>query len=382
MSITRRKYLQASGALASLAALGQAGSVLAQDLPKTMVWSTYDVGSTGYVEASAIADAFGKKYGTRVRLQPSGSAIGRLQPIVRKRVPYGWLANEVFFATEGLYEFCTPEWGPQDLRVLGGRPSALGMAVTKSSGIQTASDLKGKRLAIARANSSVNIKTEPILAFGGLTWDDLELIDVPSYGASLKALVEGRADAAAAAPTAATMYELDASPHGIHWIPMSPDDDAGWERARQAVPFIEPINESVGAGLSEENPVWMIGYRYPMITVPTDSSADDAYAMIKAVAESFDLYKDTAPIMPRWDIKRSGTPPMDAAFHDGAIRYLKEIGQWTDEAQAWQDGMLKRHDALKQAWAGFIGSGAAKAASEDQLRELWMAERQKVLNAL
>lgn len=383
MAITRRQYLQAGGSIAALGLLGRAAPVWAQaKLPENMVWSTYDVGSTGYVEASAIADAFGKKFGTRVRLQPSGSAIGRIQPVLRKRVPFGWLANEVFFASEGLYEFCTPEWGPQDLRTLAGRPSALGIAVTKTSGIKTAADLKGKRFAIARANSSVNVKSEPILAFGGLTWNDVELIDVPSYGASMKALVEGRADACGAAPTAATLYELEASPNGINWVPMPPEDKEGWARAQRLLPIIEPINESVGAGLSEQHPVWMIGYRYPMITVPTDSSADLNYAMLKALVESFDLYKDAAPIMPRWDIKRSGTPPMDAPFHDGAIRFLKEIGQWDEKAQSWQDAMLKRHAALKTAWKPFIGSAAAKGADADKLRELWMAERQKVVDAL
>lgn len=383
MSITRRQTLQAGASLAALAGLGHSGMALAQSgLPSTMVWSTYDVGSTGYVEASAIADAFGKKYGTRVRLQPSGSAIGRIQPVLRKRVPFGWLANEVFFASEGLYEFCTPEWGPQDLRVLAGRPSALGIAVTKTSGIKTAADLKGKRFAIARANTSVNVKSEPILAFGGLTWDDVELIDVPSYGASMKALVEGRADACGVAPTAATLYELEASPQGIGWIPMPPEDKEGWARAQRLLPIIEPIHESVGAGLSAEHPVWMIGYRYPMITVPTDSSADLNYAMLKAVAESFDLYKDAAPIMPRWDIKKSGTPPMDAPFHDGAIRYLKEIGLWNDQAQAWQDGMLKRHAALKAAWKAMMATPQAKGADGDGLRALWDGERAKALAAL
>lgn len=385
MGMTRRQYIQAAGGMAALATLGQAGMAVAaadSGLPGTMVWSTYDVGSTGYVEASAIADAFGRKFGTRVRLQPSGSAIGRIQPILRKRLPYGWLANEVFFASEGLYEFCSPDWGPQELRTLAGRPAAFGMAVTKASGIKEAKDLKGKRLAIARANSSVNIKTEPILAFGGLTLDDVELIDVPSYGASLKALVEGRADAAGTAPTAATLYELESSPHGIHWFQMSPEDKEGWERVTRTIPFAEPYQETVGAGLSDDNPVWMIGYRYPMITVAADSSADDAYAMLRALDESFDLFKDAAPIMPRWSIKSAGTPPMDTALHDGAIRYLKEIGQWDDEAQAWQDNMLRRQGALREAWKPFMATPQAQSADTDELRALWEAERQKVIDSL
>lgn len=386
MAMTRRKYLQATGGLAALTAAGLSVPAWAQSdgpgIPKTMVWSTYDVGSTGYVEASAIADALGKQYGARVRLQPSGSSIGRLQPVQRGRVPLGWLANEVFFACEGLYEFCTPEWGPQDLRVLAGRPASLGMAVTKKSGIKSAADLKGKRLAYAKANTSVNVKMEPILAFGGLTLDDMELVEVPSYGASMKALVEGRADACGVAPTAATMYELEASPNGISWVPMPPDNEEGWARAEELLPIISPYEESIGAGLSKENPVWMIGYHYPMLTVRTDFDADQAYAMLKAVVDTFDLYKDAAPIMPNWDIELASTPPMDAPFHEGAIRYLQDNGHWNDEKQAWQDGMVKRHQALKAAWDEFIATPDAKSASEDELRGLWDEQRQKVVASL
>ena len=35
-------------------------------LPKTMIWTCYDVGSSGYVQASAIADAFLKILGQRL----------------------------------------------------------------------------------------------------------------------------------------------------------------------------------------------------------------------------------------------------------------------------------------------------------------------------
>jgi hypothetical protein len=152
---------------------------------------------TGYVEASAIADALGKKYGTRVRLQPSGTSIGRILTLKQKRVAYAWLANELFFAAEGLYEFGQPDWGPQDLRVMLGRVNGFSVVVTKTSGIQSVADLKGKRFAFVPANSSVNIKLDGIFAFAGLTWKDVQVVPFASYAASLKALVEGKADAAA-----------------------------------------------------------------------------------------------------------------------------------------------------------------------------------------
>src|SRR5690606_9421040 len=182
----------------------------------TMIWSVYDVGASGYVEASAVADALGKVYGTRVRLQPSGTSIGRIQPLKERRVSYGWLATEVFFAAEGLYEYASPTWGPQDLRCLLGRVNALSVVTTKTSGIKTLQDMKGKRYAYAKANTSVNAKVEPILEAAGLSYKDFQIVEFPSYGASLKALVEGKADCAGAAPATVTLRELEASPYGIN----------------------------------------------------------------------------------------------------------------------------------------------------------------------
>lgn len=390
MRITRRTYLKGTAGLAAAGMLGAPAIIRAAsaqtalpNLASTMIWSTYDVGSTGYVEASAIADAFGKKFGSRVRLQPSGSAIGRVKPLTDGRVSHAWLANELFFSVEGLHEYCAPDWGPQNLRTLLGRTNAFSVVATKVSGVKEPKDLKGKRFAIARANSSVNIKVEPILAFAGLTWDDVELVEFPSYGATMKGLIEGKADCAGVAPAAATLRELEASPNGIGWVALDPSNKEGWARAQKAVPFVEPFQETIGAGLSKDNPVWMMGYRYPMITVSADSSVDEVYAMTKAVAETFDSYKDASPVMARWEAAKAGTPPMDAAFHDGAIKYLKETGIWKPEHQTWQDASLSRHAKLQAAWADMMAKdAAAKSADPEALQKIWYPIRSDILKSL
>jgi TRAP transporter TAXI family solute receptor len=390
MRITRRTYLQGTAGLAAAGMIGAPAIIRAAsaqtalpNLASTMIWSTYDVGSTGYVEASAVADAFGKKFGTRVRLQPSGSAIGRVKPLTDGRVSHAWLANELFFAVEGLHEYCAADWGPQSLRTLMGRTNAFSIVATKVSGIKEPKDLKGKRFAIARANSSVNIKVEPILAFAGLTWDDVELVEFPSYGATMKGLIEGKADCAGVAPAAATLRELEASPNGIGWVALDPSNKEGWARAQKAVPFVEPFQESIGAGLSKDNPVWMMGYRYPMITVSADASVDEVYAMTKAVAETFGLYKDASPVMARWEAAKAGTPPMDAAFHDGAIKYLQEAGIWKPEHQTWQDASLNRHAKIQAAWTEMMAKdAAAKSADPEALQKIWYPIRTEVLKSL
>jgi len=352
------------------------------DLPSTMVWAVYDLGSTGYVEASAIADAMGRAFGTRVRLQPSGTSIGRVLPLKQKRASHAWLANELYFAAEGLYEYAAPDWGPQDFRVLAGRKNAFSVVATKESGITKPEDLKGKRMAWVPANSSVNIKIEPILAFAGLTLNDVQLVQFPSYAASLRALIEGRADCAGAAPAAAVLRELEASPRGISWVQLDPGNTEGWARAQRAVPFVEPFAETVGAGMSEQHPVNVMGYRYPMITVNADTPEPQVYAMMKAVAETFDLYKDSNPIMPRWAMNLAGTPPMDAPFHDGAIRYLREAGIWKPESQQWQDRSLRRLQTLRAAWAEFLPGARSRNLSEEDFARAWAERRAAAIASL
>ena len=94
--------------------LGTLASTLATPslakMPTTSVWTAYDLGSSGYVEASAIADALMKTNPIKVRIVPSGTSIGRLLPLKQGSATYGYLANELYFSTEGLYDFAAPTW--------------------------------------------------------------------------------------------------------------------------------------------------------------------------------------------------------------------------------------------------------------------------------
>lgn len=344
-------------------------------LPDTMIWSTYDVGSTGYVEATAIADALIKAHGTRVRLLPSGSGVGRLLPMLQGQASNAWLANELYFATRGIFDFATPDWGPQNLRTICGRPASFGIAVTEESGIETIEDLRGRRMAYAAANPSVSIKVDTMIASKGLTRDDVEVIEFPSYGDTLRALTQGQADAAGSALTSAALNELEASPRGIRWLSFDPNDAALWENMNEIAPLFSPFRETIGVGVTGKDPVDIVAYKYPMITVKHDANADETYAFLKAVHESFDAFKDAAPIMERWHIDLISSVPLDAPLHEGAVRYLQEIDKWSDEQQAWNDGAIAEIDALREAWPGFLEANSG--LSEDEFATAWDEARAK-----
>ncbi len=336
-----------------VSAMAMAGAAVADEapkLPKSNVWTAYDLGSSGYTEAAGIANAFQKSFGARVRIIPSGTSIGRLLPLTTGKASYGFLANEAYFASEGTYDFAVPEWGPQDLRIITGRIATVGLAVAGDIGVKSIADLKGKRLGYVKGNPSVNVKNDAYLAFAGLTRDDIQVVWFGSYGAMKTAVIAGQLDAFGSVTTSANMREIESSPRGLMWPPFPPENKEGWKNVTDVVSFAEPAQETKGASLSAENPVWLVGYRYPMITTYARTSEDDAYQMIKALEMSFNDYKSTTASSDNWEVKRAGRPPYDAPSHEGAVRYMKEKGYWRAEDQAWQDKRLARLNAVIAGW--------------------------------
>ena len=134
---------------AAMAVSTVAGAYAADpDIPKSMVWSAYDLGSSGHGEATGIAIALRKNYGTRVRIVPSGTSIGRMLPMTTGKVRYGFLGNEAFFSAEGSYDFAAEQWGPQNVRIVLGRVASVALATAADANIKTIADMKGPRWAM------------------------------------------------------------------------------------------------------------------------------------------------------------------------------------------------------------------------------------------
>ncbi|MCA0964869.1 TAXI family TRAP transporter solute-binding subunit [Salipiger bermudensis] len=359
-------------ALPALAIAGVgATAALAQDdvdLPRSMIWSAYDVGSGGYTEASAIANAVQGNFDTRIRVLPSGTSIGRLLPLREGRAQFGFLSNELFFANEGTEEFAALDWGPQEVRVILGRPASVGIIAAADVGAQGVEDLRGKRVGFVRGNPALNIKTDAYLAFGGLTRDDVEQVWFGSYGALKDAIISNQLDAMGMVPTSSFAREIEASARGLTWLSFDPENTEGWDNATSVISFAEPYQQTTGAGISEENPVWLLGYRYPMLATYSETDEEAVYNLVKAIDQSFDGFKDATAEASNWAVSGAIMPPADAAFHEGAVRYAKEMGYWTDEAQAWQDERLAREDAVEAAWDE---ARAAYDGSDDDWPAFW-----------
>jgi TRAP-type uncharacterized transport system substrate-binding protein len=204
----------------------------------------------------------------------------------------------------------------------------------------------------------------------GLKEGDYELLRFPSYADSLRALLTGKADAAGANPSSTYLYELENSPDGIFWVPLPPDDKKFWGAIDKLAPIFEPIRENIGAGLSKDKPADMLGNRFPAVTVYAEANADEVYNFTKALDETYDIFSQVNDRIKLFKLEIAGKPPIDAPFHDGAIRYLKEKGIWTAEHQVWNDARIVRMNNLQAAWKRAVAEG--KSLDDAAFEKLWV----------
>jgi len=96
--------------VATAAALALAGAAHAQQkLPRTLVWTAYDVGSGGYNSAASIGHVMKQKEGVTLRVIPGGNDIARQSPLAAGRAHFGALGIASFLSQEGVMDFSAPE---------------------------------------------------------------------------------------------------------------------------------------------------------------------------------------------------------------------------------------------------------------------------------
>lgn len=347
-------------------------------LGRTMAWSAYNLGTTGYNQAVAIGKVMKDHYDTNLRVVPGKNDVSRLMPLVRKRVQFSANGIATYFAQEGVHQFADPKWGPLKLRLVmmsfGDSNQALGVAA--DLGIKTYADLAGKRVSYVRGAPAINVSTEAFLACGGLTWDDVERVDFPGYAAMWTGVVNGQVDAAYANTVSGPTRKLEASPRGIFWPPAPHADQGCWDRMAKVVPFLMPHFATRGATISTEMPHEGATYPYPLLITLADQNEQLVHDLAKVVHIHYDEYQGADPGGVGWALDRqifSWAVP----FHAGAVRYFKSIDVWTDEAQANNQMLLERQNILTATWQTYVES----AKDTDDFKAGWYEARWAALRA-
>src|SRR4051812_33054403 len=346
-------------------------------LPPTMTFTPKDTGPAGFNIAVAVGKMMKDKYGTDLRVLPAGNDVARLAPLRAGRAMSSAMGSGTYFAQEGVFEFGAKEWGPQALQLVLSTVDCNGasLGVAKDSGVKEVKDLRGKRVGFVVGSPALNQNSLAILAFGGLKQGDVKTVEFSSYGAMWKGLINNDTDAAFATTITGPAKEAETSPRGLVWPPLPASDTAGWERVKKVGSFFFPQKATCGAGITPDKPIESANYPYPIFVTYAAQPADQIYAITKAMIDNYDAYKDSAPGAGGLAASRQ-TKNWVVPVHPGAVKALKEAGQWTAEQEAHNNGLLKRQEVLAAAWADYSKSGPS---DDKAFLDGWMTARAAAL---
>ena len=346
--------------------------------PKTIAWSAYPTGTGGYSQAVAIGNILQRQYGVNLRVIPGRNDVSRLATLRAGRVHFSAGGSESVYAQEGILNFASKIWGPQPIRALMSNFSdscSFTFAMASDAGVAKISDIRGKRVTWVQGAPSLNNATAALLSYANLTWDDVVAVEVGGYNASIDAVLNNRADMAGGACNSPPFLRIEASPRGLTFAQFSHADLEAVQRVRERLPWYVPHIAFEGPTIPEEG-IEVFTSAYPFLVALEKSDEAMVYSMVKIMHTHFDEYKGNAPGAGGWTLDRQKFEQAFVPFHEGAIRYYKEIGAWTDRADENNQKNLYRQSILREAWNEFLPSAPD---GYQEFEEAWIKHREQAL---
>lgn len=366
------RYLLSSMFVA--AGLACAVPAAAKDLPTTMAWTAYDVGSSGYNQAVAIGAALKNKRGVTLRVLPGKNDVSRLVPLRDGKVDFSAFGIGGYQATEAVFTFGQKDWGPQRLRMLtmSNSDACNTLMLAGDLGMASYKDLKGKRMPVVKGAPALNQNVYAYLRFAGLEWSDVRTVEFGGYGASMDGVVDGQVDGAITITSSGFATKIAAGPRGHFYAPVPHADEAGWKRMQEVAPYFFKTICSEGAGIKE--PFEAASYPYPILIAYAQQDEEMVYRMTEAMYDLFPDYRDAAPGAAGWALDRQVLKWV-LPFHPGSVRYYREKGLWTAAEEEHQSSLLQREEVLLRAWEEHVAGNPAADAFEKG----WMKARAAAL---
>jgi uncharacterized protein len=227
---------------------------------------------------------------------------------------------------------------PDTRLVMRGAPLIIGLLVKKDSPLKSVHDIKGKRVTGEYpAHQAVWFNMFGMMASGGLTWKDVNVVPVPAVNDGIDALVQGRAEVTAGALNMAKIREADASVGVRHLsLDCSPEGD---RRVRQAVPgYYTRIVKAGGAAAIVED-TCTVAYD---IYFATHKGASDQLvtAILKATWDNVEKLPPMHPGFKEWTRDRAASAEVTLPYHPAVIKFYQEKGVWKKEMDQTQQKLL------------------------------------------
>jgi len=356
--------------LAFLTSIPLALAAPAWKWPGELLIGTPAVGSGSHASTSGWGAIMEKMTGMKVRVIPEGSEGARMRRLIAGEIHLSSASmTEPCVYTEGLEGFLELPKG--DMRILWHHnDTPWGWAVRGDSELKTIYDIKkfleaGKkvRVAVNTSSSSMIIWSEKTIpAFLGILGKEelmknYVLVPLGSYPANVKSIAEGKADVAMIAAISSVTYEIEAHPKGLRWLDKPAADKKGWAEVIKLRPTAVPSKLGLGVKSAHGREGWVSNFLYWGMA---QTDPELAYQLVKWLHQNFAAYKDAHDLCARMtvDLFRDYLNFSPMPIHDGAIRYLREIGKWTAKDDVWNEEAKKLLGRYIDAWK--VGTAQAR----------------------
>lgn len=360
-----KRPLQILGA--ATLAMGLSGAAWADDFswPRLMVIATPGTSSGSFASTNGWAPILQGDKGVTIRVVPEDSEAMRHRRLVERRdITIASVSGaEMRSQIEGTGAYAAIN--PASQRILWHHnDTPWGFVVSGNSDIHTMEDLKRGGIRVTNGIFSptiVETMTVGLPDYLGLTQEEAQelftYVPASSYAESCRHVVEGRSDVTYCAPISAVLSEMEGAPGGIRWLDMPASNTEGWERLLATRSMLVPSVISMGVQSARGIEGATSNFVY---AVPTDMEEEFAYNLAKWFHTAHDSYKGTHPLATRMSLEefRNYLDNTPIPVHAGTVRYLREIGAWTEADDAWNEAAI----ALMDAW------GEARQAALDEAR--------------
>lgn len=291
---------------------------------KNYIFATGGTSGTYYSFGGVIANLWNNNIeDMNVTAQSTGASGENLRLLNRGEADFAFVQNDVMdYAYNGIDMF-EGEVLTNFSAMLTLYPEVVQIAATKSSGIRSVSDMRGKRVSVGDAGSGVEFNANQILAAYGLTFDDIRKSNL-SFKESSDGLQNGTLDACfivAGVPNAA-IQELSLSTD-IFLVPIG---DAQMRELTSLYKYytesVIPANKYNGVNIDTKAVAVKAS-----IAVNNNIPEEEVYQMVKTL---FDKRDDLVAAHSKGNELNIEDAPKGVSipFHAGAIKYYEELGYY------------------------------------------------------
>lgn len=360
--------LAAGSIVAAASAFALATSVAADDYkwPRLLVIGTPGTSSGSFASTNGWAPVLQKEAGVTVRVVPEDSETQRYRRLTeRGDINLSSVSSaEMRYQVEGIGGYAGAN--PAPMRILWHHnDTPWSFVVAGDSDIQSIEDITKGGVRITQGIFSPAMTAtvaNSLPRFVGMTPEEAQekitYVPASSYVENCRSVVEGKSDIAYCSPISSVLSEMEGAPGGIRWLDLPMDNTEGWAAYLGDRPMLVPTEITFGVKTAHGVEGATSNFLY---AVPADADEDLAYNLVKWMHESFDDYKDTHPLASRMSLEqfRAYLDRTPLPVHPGTVKYLKEIGEWSEEDEANNQKAIETMDI----WI------AARQAALDEARE-------------